>query len=293
MTIFLFLLLIFLQNRYKRMNNSVFLGFILSLLLLSQSVGQLYDNYKWHGYTNEIKSVLASSNAGILDKDDMNSRIRDSSFILPWTLPSLSIALSDGYKLKTLMVLPENEGEFGVNREKELIHIPNIDLNPNVFIYPELIGSIQNYDLFRHPYHLGDLIDFSGSLDNLILTGWSKPENWGRWTIGGESQIKLVVSPMDLGKPLELRAEAAGFVADKPQKVKIYVNDVFADSWIFNNNDEWSQRRLNVSSDLIRSNQPLKISFYIEMPSSPKESNRGDDQRKLGLAIKNITIDQQ
>ena len=148
--------------------------------------------------------------------------------------------------------------------------------------------GIDAYD-FRIPLDAEVTVNDKSDIDYGV-SGWSRPESWGRWTEGPEATLRF-----DLGKDftgacqLHLRCRAAGHALSPERSVKVLVDDREIETWRFSYPDgveksDW--KTLNIPADAIAHGK-LEILLRIVDPVSPK-SWGVDDGRMLGFGLSAI-----
>lgn len=124
-----------------------------------------------------------------------------------------------------------------------------------------------DFTQFRWPYMVQDGL-------------FSPPESWGAWSISKEVVLKFSVA---LPSKFELIIDAKAF---GPNVGKDFIISIGQLEYPLKLDQDFSEYRL-----LINNPKNLnEIKIAIPFPTSPKELNLSDDQRKLGIALKKITI---
>jgi phosphoglycerol transferase len=166
---------------------------------------------------------------------------------------------------------------------KQLVHIPakevTFNLSNSSVMTPE--STVNSYTLVRIASNL--TVNFLDELLPLALTGvegLSATESIGRWSIGKE--IVLTFSK-PLPKKFEITLNAFAFGPNVGQPIKLSVGERRYHMML---SDQSSIVRIPVLSD--RNNNKIKIE--IPQPISPKDLGLSADTRKLGVALKIITI---
>jgi hypothetical protein len=122
----------------------------------------------------------------------------------------------------------------------------------------------------------------------VFLSGWSGPEEWGRWTEGGRAAMFVTHETHD--GPCEIIIEGRGYEPDGAglRGISIWANG--------------SQLTEGVGADIFIGNVPLislssneslgylAISVQIADPLSPHEFNGSQDRRRLGFSLTGVKI---
>lgn len=150
-------------------------------------------------------------------------------------------------------------------------------------------GSPDNYI-----YELSSEIRFGnrGHAEYFLREGWAAPESRGTWSVDKHARMTLILSnPVDTD--LCLIANAKGFVA--PEKghtcdCDVYVNHQKIETWHFGE-DMILEETAIINATLLKDAPVVDISFEILDPKSPKELDKGPDERKLGIHIESIRLE--
>jgi hypothetical protein len=131
----------------------------------------------------------------------------------------------------------------------------------------------------------------AAAIDRRILkSGWSAPESWGVWSNGDRAELSIGLD----GKPdgdVRIDLEAEGFVAPPRldrQVVRVSVNGTSIGELNFDHRTALGT--LIVPQNVIAQRNPIEIVFDIESPGAPAEYGLGSDPRKLGLALRLLTL---
>lgn len=139
-------------------------------------------------------------------------------------------------------------------------------------------NTIQEFDLGR-------------SDQGLFLAGFSGAEPIGRWTDGDTARI-ILEGDAGRSRDLILTLDTAPFVAPDTglQIVTIAVNGKHAASLRFS--QHFQHERITVPVSLADGDavEPIEIVLQIEHPGQPSRYGMADDDRRLGLLVKRITV---
>jgi hypothetical protein len=107
------------------------------------------------------------------------------------------------------------------------------------------------------------------------------PESWGTWSIGKE--VRLVFTQA-LPEQFTLTLDARAFGPNIGKPITLRLGDSVQ---TFTLTDQFQKKVLTV-------NNPQRVNelkFVVPKPTSPKELQMGEDDRKLGIALKQLEID--
>jgi hypothetical protein len=141
-------------------------------------------------------------------------------------------------------------------------------------------------------YAYGKKIDFSSSGDSqkYRVSGWADPEAEASWTDGNSAILEFKVQPTTT--PVKLTATVMGFV--KPpelavQPVDVVVNGEPVAHWEVAGKGEVSSV---IPASLIPKDGTLRIQFTIPKATSPHSLGLSIDDRKLGLRVFDLVLQQ-
>lgn len=155
--------------------------------------------------------------------------------------------------------------------------------------YQKLTGQDKVYPQY---YELGQKISFGADATALNErhkeTGWSGQEQAYTWTEGEEASLVFQLRKK-AKTDLKIALEASPFLGKglEAQLVSIFVNNVQLGEWRVSKHGIYE---IGIPTALLDS-EFVSIRFSISTPCSPKECGLGDDERKLGIAVYNITLD--
>lgn len=136
---------------------------------------------------------------------------------------------------------------------------------------------------------VGEVIAFDRSGDSRSYTkgGWHAPEATHRWTNGERAELALRLDEPPAGD-LILRASMFPFLGGRltEQDVSVIVNGKQVETWRVTKDGKYSAR---IPSSLVR-RQALDIKLGIASPLAPCETGPAKDCRRLGVALKDLTI---
>lgn len=149
------------------------------------------------------------------------------------------------------------------------------------------------YDIPKdNTYKSGTEIYFNkgGKGDNYIanyIGGWSTPEDNFTWTDGPEAALKFRLNDL-VHNNILLRILAFPYLGSKvkSQKIGVYINNIKITSWDISNENWYS---VIIPANVIKT-KDINIKFTISNPISPKNVGESEDDRKLGIAVKELII---
>ena len=146
------------------------------------------------------------------------------------------------------------------------------------------------YDKPAAVYKLGDSISYYKTEDNArkyMLEGWSREEKGYTWTDGNEASMLFdVQNAGDKNLLLQIRAFAYLGGGLPCQTVDVYANEIKTASWKITD-EAWHEAEIPYTA---AGDGLLKIKFVISDPTSPKDIGQSTDERKLGIAVKELII---
>jgi hypothetical protein len=141
---------------------------------------------------------------------------------------------------------------------------------------------------------IGDTIDFAGRNDTscFLGQGWANPEPDFRWTLGQRAELNFTFSQLS-SSDLRCVVRAAALVGPSHPSlaVQIEANGTRIGEWKYES-DQILLKTVIIPADLLRNSKHLQIAFLPVGPSTPKELGINDDQRRLGLAFRELTIEE-
>ncbi len=139
-------------------------------------------------------------------------------------------------------------------------------------------------------YSYGSSIVFGAEGNATVFqgTGWGLPENGLTWTNGQSASLFIPVDTPE--KDLRLKVHMFPLIGGeiKSQPVDVYINGDYIGGWDVTHDGEYI---LTLPREIIKE-QILKIKIDIPKAISPMSLKIGDDQRILGIAVKEIVINE-
>jgi hypothetical protein len=140
-----------------------------------------------------------------------------------------------------------------------------------------------------------ETIDLSSSspADAVTLTNWSFPEQTGRWTNGNTASVRLYVGKAEADDLLLTFYLSPYVIGLHPQQVvNVSINGVQAAVWKFTDGSSATEQ-IRISNQSIReANGAVTVSFELPDAIMPKQLGLGGDDRKLGIFVRKIAIDE-
>ena len=141
-------------------------------------------------------------------------------------------------------------------------------------------------------YGINDQLNFKagGNGWNYASTGWSGPESWGGWTLGGGGVIVLNLSEPVKG-PIKLIVDGMVYVNEKHplQRIDVIVNGADIGAWTYSRDAPSGERSVDIPESVARSGK-LQIVFKPIDAVSPLQLGESGDGRVLGLGVKTVTL---
>lgn len=128
-----------------------------------------------------------------------------------------------------------------------------------------------------------------------LKNGWMASEPWGTWTVGA-ARPGILTLPVDRAHPPSaLRIRFSGQLGDKLAvehfTIKINRDEARRESILQAN--QTAERVLPISADAqaqMRQHGVLRVAFYAPEGKSPKALGLNDDERVLGLGLRELTL---
>jgi hypothetical protein len=139
-------------------------------------------------------------------------------------------------------------------------------------------------------WNTGEISFRKGGNSERYAHGWSGPEDWGTWSLGGESFVVAHLAEAPAGD-LEMYVDGGAFVSKKHplQRVNVSVCGEGIGSIVYDEEYGNTMRKVVIPHDLIVKNGNwLRIRFEFEDAISPAELDNGDDDRCIAMALKRL-----
>ena len=124
--------------------------------------------------------------------------------------------------------------------------------------------------------------------------GWHPPEGeWGSWSDGDRAEFNFTIRPA--AKALFFNAQVYPFLAPNHSRIDVSLsaNDVPVGEWSFDaarpDDLAWSWRHVQLPESVTVSGK-IQIVLSIRSPASPKELGLSTDPRKLGIALRQFSL---
>lgn len=120
--------------------------------------------------------------------------------------------------------------------------------------------------------------------------GWSDAENWGIWSKEENPILAFRLNESSRGKHIRLSFQFHDFYVNahnKRIKAKVRLNGSYVDTWVFE-----KRAGLTKEIDLLLDSEDkfLEVEFQLDGILSPNEATGASDQRKLGIGLSSISI---
>lgn len=139
-------------------------------------------------------------------------------------------------------------------------------------------------DVCKHLYNIGDILNFGSSCNgsNYCLSGFSSPEADFVWTDKNKAQL-LLIFKQNISANVKLVLK---FYVFNSQIIRIYANE----TKILEIKDQVEVFFEYILDSKVFANNLLNLKFELPQACSPKSLNMNDDQRKLGIALKQMRL---
>lgn len=142
-------------------------------------------------------------------------------------------------------------------------------------------------------YELGEQLRFSGAKPRTecLATGWWFPEDFGIWSRGRHSVVRL-----GLSKPIEGGAELTfGIRAPLAERhpsitVDVVVNQFRLARIVLDHETPTSSPVLAVPPEALAGARRVEIDFIVDRPAVPAELGTAPDLREIGLGLGELTL---
>lgn len=182
------------------------------------------------------------------------------------------------------------EGNVQVTNDLQSLTLPvrSVQRNSRWVFYD---ATSVDFDNLRYPKFCAGTMSLhsGGDLPPSVfsLSGFSHPEEQGRWTDGNQAEIRCRLK--EGGRPKILKINALAYVpADRSQRVVISINGGKGYEFLFEGAQKYRDLTIPIES---WSDNKLEIKIYLSDAKSPKELGLSADSRKLGLNVKHISLE--
>lgn len=186
--------------------------------------------------------------------------------------------------------------EFFADKAESVIPLPD-SAGSAVIRKAKSPGALDNWRIRKNRrLFAGDWVAAAGNgLAEALGSGWSVPESWGVWGVGGSHQL-LLYPPSEAQGVLEIDFDVrAPVTSGAPMhEVEVFANGSSVAKWFFDENQNRGVRTISVSAS-IRTDNPecLRIEFRTRSPVIPHDLNPlSTDMRPLGIALSRLRIRQ-
>jgi hypothetical protein len=291
------------------------------LIMLAGSLGSTgYWMVRWHPYQYLYFNPLAGEFAKRFDVDywgvaypslinkilnqdsqksySLNNSIEGELSWGNWQLPYLNnIPLLSSDKQKRLINdRPEDCSDYVIttligkrqmySQKKGFEQFDELKIDRQI-VYTTYKRQVRLYEFFSPA--LGKVIAFSSPHTRCFLKkGWASTEDWGTWSLGKEAKLSLF---MPNGTPKVLFLDVRALVVPKQtqQEIEIGINGQWQKK-VFLTHFESNPIKLTIPASAY-GKEWLEIDFKIPNAISPKTLGMGEDDRPLGLGIKNAVFE--
>jgi hypothetical protein len=244
-------------------------------------VARVHVSSAFIGPDGDPVRVNAQLQGETLERLVFSSQHTDSTFNL--LLPFRLLSGAQPVRLSFLVENPQSPAE-GPLREGRAVMGEDLIKELGIKVH-----SITFTATDRLRYSLGDTISFRSGRGGLFYTDhlWSTPDEYGTWTIGPDAGLLMYLSefPEEPLAALFQISDAAVSEAFPQLTVAVSFNGEHVADWVLGPARIVQTRRIVVSSQLLKRQQPLRISFHVNTPRSPAQLDWSTDTRLLGLRL--------
>lgn len=129
----------------------------------------------------------------------------------------------------------------------------------------------------------------TGNVSQYKTEGFSNPENGSTWTAAEVASVEIPLPEIAKDRFFYATLEASPFVAKrlKKQTVSVFVNDEFITDFTMTGLNVY---KFDLPHDLQKLGKVANVKFKISNPTSPKSLGLSQDDRKLGMSVKKLTL---
>ncbi len=133
----------------------------------------------------------------------------------------------------------------------------------------------------------------SGPADAVTLSTWSFPEPTGRWTNGNEASLRLYVGKAE-ANDLLLTFYVNPYVTEShsQQTAKLSVNGAPVAIWKFTDGSPATEQVRVSNRSLREAKGAINVHFDFPDAVSPKQLGLGSDDRKLGIFVRQVVVEE-
>lgn len=125
-----------------------------------------------------------------------------------------------------------------------------------------------------------------GSIQSLLGTGWSTPEDTHCWMVGNAATLNIAITKDISCFQLSMLAHPMLSDTISNQKVSVFWNDSLIANWILYKLDFYNTLVLNCES----TERVNILKFKCDTPLSPQQCGENDDGRLLAVAVHKMSI---
>jgi hypothetical protein len=142
-------------------------------------------------------------------------------------------------------------------------------------------------------YPLGQILRFAGEgpAQKYLFDGWGDPEPHHRWTNGPKAMLRFTFTKTPV-RDLRLRLHGSAYTGKgniKYQPVTVFANEEKVATWKIQG-DGWYTADIPAK---LASSGTLYLTLQIGNPMSPKDVSNSPDTRKLGVALRELVIEEK
>jgi hypothetical protein len=137
----------------------------------------------------------------------------------------------------------------------------------------------------------GETISFAEDIAGGGENGWSLPDNGGTWSASDEAQLSFSYEG-GFDRGLNFKISMASFVNDKNPNIDLTLlaNNLAVSNINFNQTNFEGEYSVNIGPEVLEKTPgKLRLMFRIANAAVPKDLGLGEDLRKLGVFLINIT----
>lgn len=128
-----------------------------------------------------------------------------------------------------------------------------------------------------------------------LIHGWGRRESWGRWTLGPRADLDLRLAGPESGGDLDLAVSGRPYFAPGQAEATVTarLGDGTRAAWHYRADDTGSsERRIRVSAAHLAAEPVIRLVLEVPGFRRPGPAREAGDQRRFGLAVRRIAVEQ-
>ena len=122
-----------------------------------------------------------------------------------------------------------------------------------------------------------------------MADGWSRPESWGVWSVGGRSELILGIPKITADATLTVRAAALLNQRRPTKEFSVIINGRPVANWAFMLGQLPETHSIVIPKGLLLGASSLRIGFAPKVVETPEQIGISD-ARPIGLMLMALTV---